>query len=532
MAYTDVAKHFLYPSIFRKMEEIGKRIIKGKLRIVTPVHIGGAQEKHLQKGLDYITKGSTIYFLDEKKLITAINDVGQYSNALANGKLDQLIVDRKIDLNTISKKITSVTGEVGTDIKINIKNALNGKPIIPGSSLKGALRSVFVNKLGGAKQIDNFGKKQTIEPFGKIQEDINRFLIVSDIECNSSSFINTKTYNIFNKNGFNGGWKHELKFNTTDKFSDKGFTFVHEVINIDYIGEFFITINIKALENAIQEQKKIFDPKKNILKTNKNIEDIYFSTSEELFKIIQNYTKMYIAKEIKFYEKYKGEFYDDIVTEYKHLLELNEKSPLIRLGLGSGFHAMTGDPYQSHEIDSIDKRGKFQNKDSAKSRKLAISKFGDKYKFYPMGFVQLMTDEHYEQHFKAEFEAKKEALIKSEIKQKQIDEADREALEAVKIKAANDAIIQAEQEELARIEALKPKTVEISMLKKAKWVDGIVVGQDGKRLLFKPFISGFENTVQWVTYSSGMPNDTIIQIMCSSPNGKILQFSGSPKIKA
>ena len=545
------------------MSDIGKIVIKGKIRIVTPVHIGGPQEKHLMRGLDYLVNSGKVYFLDEKKII-AKTGILNYSNALANNQLTRLLNNQGINLNEVSAQATTnIVGEIGTDIKTNIKDPLTGRPIIPGSSLKGSLRSVLYKYAGGNS---NNNERKV---FGNIAEDLFRFIIIHDIPFHQSNFINTKTFNLRNASRqLMGGWKHNLHGQTTESFDSNGFTFPCEVIDIGDIGDFSIIINQKLYETVNTEQQKVSNfnrnnpnarPKPNVLKTNNSTQRI-FSNQFDLFEIIQQYTKSYLEKEKAFYETYNTDKSEKIITEIEKLIELNEQSPLLRLGLGSGFHAMTGDTqFNSHVEtgfwgDPVEKdfnhvlnpnfdrnylkfgipfklRKARQGTMMFKSRKLAFSGSGDDLKLFPMGFVQLMTNEYYEQHFKSEFESRKQRLKQQEAeKLAKLAEA-KKAWELAQAKALEDEKNRAEQERIAKEEALKPKMMEISQLKKAKWVDGVVTGQDGKKMLFKAFISGFEDKIQEVTYASGMPIGTIIQVMCSSPNGKILQFSGAPKLK-
>ena len=274
------------------MTELGKTIIKGKLRIVTPVHVGGAQENHLSKGLDYVTKDGKVYFLDEKKLITHFGVV-IYSDALSQGKLEQLCGSINID-EYKTKVVKNISGEIGTDIKTNIKNTLSQKPIIPGTSLKGSLRSVFYNYIVG----DNPPGKED-DVFGKISEDIFRYMIVSDVAFYETAFINTKTFNLRNDKGqFVGGWKHLLQGNTDGQFKSSGFTFPHEVIGTDDIGEFSITLNQKALSLAIQERK---------VKHNQYTDKIFKGSESDVLAIIKNYMASYLQAEIYFFTKYRSE---------------------------------------------------------------------------------------------------------------------------------------------------------------------------------------------------------------------------------
>ena len=238
-----------------------------------------------------------------------------------------------------------------------------------------------------------------------------------------------------------------------------------------------------------------------------------------------------MEKEIVFFIKFETDQTSDIVEFYNNLLVENEKMPILRVGLGSGFHSMTGDPYNSHDIDEINKRGKYNGKDSAKSRKIAFSGSGDNLSLYPMGFVQLLTNEYYDRNYKAQHEVRlmQIARLEQQSKQREKEQAIKLSLQIENNKIAEQQRVEAEIK--AKEDALKPKMIETLVLRKAKWVDGIVVGQNGKMLQFKPFVVGFQDKIYEISYASGMPNDTIIQVMCLCPNGKMLQFQGSPKKK-
>jgi len=511
------------------MNDLGKTIIKGKMRIVTPVHIGGAQEKHLLKGLDFVNEGPTIYFLDEKKII-AKTGINQYSNALATNKLIELIKIQKINLGDISGRQTTITGEVGNEIKTNIKNTISGKPIIPGSSLKGSIRSIIYNYANNGTVTPTIGRNgkpdnMEVPVLGRIDEDPFRYFIVNDIEFNRSGYINTKTYNLLSAD--TGGWKHAR--NTSVRFNEIGFTFPHEVIPIKEICDFEIVLNHNSIVQA--------GLKKKILLNNRTKEIFESKEQSILFDTIKNYSNNYLQKEINFFTKYKGEFSNTILDELNRLKELNSQSPLLRLGLGSGFHAMTGDTlHSSHLIDFIAvsgnrTRGKLNRSDSAKSRKLAFEIIDNEYKFYPMGFVQLMTDEYYENNFKQQHEER--LKLTKEIEKLELENRIKAAERLEAERKENDEKIRTklEQEKLAAAEALKPKTISITALKKAKYIDAIVCGQEGKMLLFHPYVQGFETQICKIGYSSGMPDGTVIQVKCFSNNGKTLQFQESPIVK-
>lgn len=505
------------------MDEFDKTIIKGKIRIVTPVHIGGTQEKHLQRGLDYIDTNEGVFFLDEKKLI-GLFGITKYSEALAQGRLDELCGSLQlIDFST--KVVKNISGEIGTDIKTNIKNTLSGKPIIPGSSLKGSLRSVFYNFIIG----DGSLPIKESDVFGEISEDIFRYMIVSDIEFNETNYINTKTFNLTNNKGnIVGGWKHGQ--NNGESFNSKGFTFPHEVIRVDDMSEFNIVINKKALSIAVEQNSLALNHKK--VKHNDYIDQIFSGSETDIFKIIQTYTDSYLKAELSFFEKYEADKSGIIVEELNRLVSLNQQSPLLRLGLGSGFHAMTGDTiHDTHDIDAFGNRsrGLNQGKDSAKSRKIAFKGSGENLRLYPMGFVQLMSENHYKENYQRTFELRKQQILEqNRIIEAQKEKQAKELAEQIKRKELELQQQEQRNRELAE-EAKKPKMTEATLLKKAKKIDAIVTGQSGTRLLFKPFVTGFENKEYDVSYPAGMEIGTIITISAQLiANGKILQITGGP----
>ncbi len=60
-----------------------KIVLNLKVKTVTPIHIGGAQERHYVQNLDYVREGDNVFLLDENKLINHFG-VEKYSHALAS----------------------------------------------------------------------------------------------------------------------------------------------------------------------------------------------------------------------------------------------------------------------------------------------------------------------------------------------------------------------------------------------------------------------------------------------------------------
>lgn len=144
---------------------------KLKLKVLTPVHIGSGET--IGKN-EYVIDGNRVYILDMYKLfkgLTKLNALSKYENAVMSMNrfnLYKFFMDNNITKNTY-KAWTEYSFEIPEDADIKtmnitacIKDAYH-KPYIPGSSLKGALRTaVTVNEIldGKAKKYSQMVKDE------------------------------------------------------------------------------------------------------------------------------------------------------------------------------------------------------------------------------------------------------------------------------------------------------------------------------------------------------------------------------------
>jgi CRISPR/Cas system CSM-associated protein Csm5 (group 7 of RAMP superfamily) len=259
------------------------------------------------------------------------------------------------------------------DVKTCIRNELNNKPIIPGSSLKGAIRSIIYQYLLGNTH-DNHPNEKVYFGSSTKGDELMRFIKFSDAEFSVTKLVNTKIFNLQSdkNNNWYGGWKHEFKGRTSKEFKPIGFNTIYEIIPPK---ETSIT--------NIMFSKYIFDkiPLPHIHKTEKErLFDMKF-----LFQIINNHTKKYIDKEIQFFKTYATDKTDEIIASLNQIkteISADNSSCVLKMSAGSGFHSITGD-WQYNDYVHI---GNWNNgKHKYKSRKIAIN--GDH--FSMMGFVKL-----------------------------------------------------------------------------------------------------------------------------------------------
>ncbi len=509
------------------------------LHVLTPVHVGGSEEKHLEAGIDYLIENHQVFIFDQKKLRNRINDDNQYCNALENGKggMESLLNDRRIPVHEVSLPPKSVTG-MPTEINACIKNGLTGKPYLPGSSIKGAIRSIIFNKIyTGLPQEDQRRIQKAQYPdndiLGKFGSSLMRFIQVSDVYFDDTETIlcNTKIFNPQKSNPdieWSGGWKHLLKNHTNDKFAPQGFTFAYESIPTGAAGKFRLSFD-EALFNQAKNSRKLNIPSK--------IKNFFSNGFEQtIFDIIHQYSANYLINESTYFKHYSIAETEQICQSYNNVISNNQiTTPVFRTGSGSGFHSITGDWHypKNHVIDDVwgspyeqaydsnmdnpdfDKdyvkfkipfknRKKMEGGLKWKSRRLCFEGIGkNRYLFQPMGFVQLVTSTYYQNELKDQIAAnKKEALA---IKEKVLQE----------IKAKEEAARIAEEE------AKKPKLRSLETVKKEKQIDGEVIGQQGIQLFIKPFVEGFEDHKLPIRYPAGLPTGTIVIVSATVIKDKI-----------
>ncbi len=417
--------------------------------VLTPLHIGAGAEKDWMKGADYISDNGKIYVLNHKKVMNNLRGgADELSNFLLS-KNDTGLKDKiSGDLKSVSDIVFKSPVSSSNDIKTFIRNGLTNKPIVPGSSLKGAIRSILFSYLKDIYQKD---EKQVFGSPDK-GDEFMRFIKISDAAFERTELVNTKIFNLYGTApNLNGGWKHEFRGGTTNTFKPNGFNTIYEVIQPGETGELSIALSDKAFDNFYKSDRP-----------QKKSDILHNELSYELFAIINIHSKTYINKQIGFFEKYSNIETDKIISSLETILNsipVDNSSCVLQMSAGSGFHSITGDwQFDNFSIDGVRKQGKISrgqlnHNDSAKSRKIAT----DGNKFELMGFVKLsiLTDEVI-----AERVAKRKEKVETE-KRIELERITKKKTEQQRNEAERQAKIDAErtivEERIAKEKAEKEK---------------------------------------------------------------------------
>lgn len=369
-----------------------------ELEVMTPLAICSGAEKDWVNGIDFVVSEGKLYRLDLQRLAVEGVDMSKLAACFENKNVEgvkELIGNRLDDVSDF--RLPMPSGLSPDTVKSFVKNQLSGRPIVPGSSIKGAVRSILFEYLTkpGTRMLR--GNSPDIgETFGNPKDgtDFMRFLKFSDIEFIETRLVNTKIFNLRSNDGRNwyGGWKHSRN-NTGERFSSIGFNTIYETLAPSCRGLGVVMLSGKMF-SYVRDSSTCYLSEKGKILTRDNC-----GIPEFLFRIINEHTHSYLKKEMTFFEKYEADRTGEIVACIESLILTIEsfqkngnKSCIFKMSAGSGFHSITGDwQFDDYSIDGLldgerrISRGLFHGQKSSKSRKIAV----DGGRLSLMGFVKM-----------------------------------------------------------------------------------------------------------------------------------------------
>ena len=328
-----------------------------KLETLTPIHIGSGT--FLQNNVEFVRSDQTLYIIDPQKLLTIIGTekLDDWVKAIESGDdITEFISDMNIEAHPrdYSRREIKFDGNTHlykqTTLKVCMHDARD-LAYIPGSSIKGAIRTAIFNAIVSEKYINtvpiNTKNKrfacQVLEKdlFGKSpNSSVFRFIQVGDayFPANCEVTLNEVNLNIRKK---------------TEELLDKKKQQLVEAIGKGYEALFSIKIlneyNSFAYNESLERDQKTESAKhhKTELKELPNC----ITSIEGLFGTINTYTERLIKEEIEIWEKNMCEHNDDAtakayVESMKKILNEVRKCGkgqcILRLGQASGWRFTTG----------------------------------------------------------------------------------------------------------------------------------------------------------------------------------------------
>jgi CRISPR/Cas system CSM-associated protein Csm5 (group 7 of RAMP superfamily) len=357
------------------------------IEVLTPVHVGSGRE--YTKNLDIVSTDDNTIVLDMDKVFRQFSDDPAFLKAIENGNI-KTFLDRNGGAIKFAKLELPGSAEAGT-VREFMTLAI-GKPVIPGSSIKGGIRTALFAKLfkesgftekeyealtaGGRKEFAAQKLEEKLlstESGGKRPNyDLGRIFRVGDAELSSSDLeiMNIRVMNLQGKKGevFRYGWKDLTTAHTTNPNFEQGTPISIIAAAVDSKSQTFkISLDLDAFTRINWPEAKKFG-------------------WQELSQIMNNHATVIINYELNFLKNIvlqdddSKRIANDIDENVlRHAKPKDGKISWIQqVGWGTGWHSKTGLHIPNEWLDGVRKRFKLNANENSlkheiypKSRKVA-----------------------------------------------------------------------------------------------------------------------------------------------------------------
>jgi len=373
-----------------------KQTYKVQIEVLSPLHIGSGNK--LLSGQDYFLNNNSIQVISFDELLQKFSHdrmaLAQIADKLSKRKpLTECFNLKKSLLRP--KYVIKTEGFVpGNEISEQYKLP-DLKPAIPGSSLKGAIRTVLLqyalkrNPQLKAGILQDRGKKDTASQavFGdKANFDPLRVLIVDDFSTliDALSVFTVKLFDIKNENSY--GWKNFTSRIVEDQISKATPILIESIRPGSQFNEGTISIDTFTLEKLKEKGHiGIFS-------------DIFSDFFPSFLRIANEYVVEESKKEIEFLKNFNrsGELAKVInfLEQIKKSASEDKNHIYLRLAWGIGWKGMTGDYFSDKEITETIKMkyrlGKYSSGVFPKTRRLVtVSENGRETPLCPTGWIRI-----------------------------------------------------------------------------------------------------------------------------------------------
>jgi len=325
-----------------------------QITTITPVHVGSG--RFLLRNTEYVFSSNKIGVIDEKKVLDHIGEekIGSWVASIEKGEglvtflkgFGNVPTLQKISGRTITLNCDNTEAKSISSLKEHIHNGA-GLPYLPGSSIKGAIRSAVFNQY--IRKNKNNISSNEITPSGKVtasileksifgrdpNHDVFRFLRVGDayFEENSTDAIILENLNLKKDRG-----------EETAVFDNSKWQLV-EAIGSGKSTTFKLKFDIEGMDiNRKNEEINNFPES--------------FPDVGKLFALINHNTGELLKGEKEFWEEYP----DDEASSYCEKLEeilikvenCTNNQCIMRMAHGSGWSFITGAWAKNPDIVSVD----------------------------------------------------------------------------------------------------------------------------------------------------------------------------------
>lgn len=352
------------------------------LETISPVHIGSGDT---YSSAEFLSMGNTIHRMEINKIYNLLSEKERevFVEYLEDQyfRLDNFFRGKNLSIPESKLYSLERKGQVPREIKEHVKTGIKG--YLPGSSLKGAIKTAVLNAFMDKKKIEKIGEIFDNRDFKKRNWELQKF--VDDI---------------FSSGGKQSSYSDFMRFVQISDFLPVNRLCVSEVKSLEVddringwywyqrngkiVQTFLETIGIgEKLEGEIHFTYN--DDVHHSLGLKGNVEIL---NMEEIKYFIYNFSAELIKHEISFAKKYNINFLLDF---YRKLMKLNTpESPVIKLGHGVGYLGTTVGleikKYDHEVFEQVRKslRGRSYEFEYPKTRRIAIEEN------VPMGWCKIL----------------------------------------------------------------------------------------------------------------------------------------------
>ncbi len=357
-----------------------------EISLITPLHVGDGEA--LQLNLDYTASRDGLKVIDPDSVFKSLRDNPRALTEMGRQGFDLDRFARDYGIRTAPRYILPLHGAHAPDNLLGfIKNAF-GQPYLPGTTLKGAVRTALwtsLDRSGLPDPSSNYWQfKKAVERLDGQDPhyDFMRPLLISDSHgLEPDGFLQAEEIKFFNlQHGDKPGWKDFKTRRNLDRYREANGVFVESL-------KPGISLHIHAGLDQFLRAGQIRSLWQ--IASCKGLDDF-----RALAKTVNAHSMGLCNSEREFFEQHRPEtsqvvdFYIRLISQIKELEESSDGF-ILRMAWGSGWVGMTGNWLHGSDLEAVRKEKKLGKKEVdvfPKTRRLAMK---DGVPCLPLGWVMV-----------------------------------------------------------------------------------------------------------------------------------------------
>ena len=401
-----------------------RNVYQCRLEAITPLHVGTGE--NLKSGFDFFSGQRKIHMINSSRLFQEVQRLGpqklnEFTVAIDDGSAETWLGRQGIRPDKIAvSSLPKPAGRPPREIRAHIKNGF-GIPYLPGSSIKGALRTAVIRRL--ARENHAQIKSGSSKPKFADQKICNALLSNNKNDA-KMNLMRTLTVGDFalDKNSVNLFMVWVNRLTSPQKFDGKFPIFIEGLTR-------------NAETNGIISFD-CFLPQKDAEESCFNFEATL--TLDWLLAACRELTAHTIETEQTFFQKKSGKPVKSIQAFYQTLAEEKKKlapnEGIIQLAWGAGWRGMTGQLLETKDLTrnvrkqlKLAPQEKYLDYPYPKSRRIVTTNGED----LPLGWVKISFQSKEELRRQKEARKKQQIIVQQE-EEKRIAESARLSVENAK----------------------------------------------------------------------------------------------------